>query len=44
MSSESLLTVANYAEKLNSNFKEINVDCRKLSIVRDLLEPPQKTF
>lgn len=44
MSSESLLTVANYAEQLNSNFKEINVDCRKLSIVRDLLEPPQKNF
>lgn len=44
MSSESLLTVSNYAEQINSNFKEINVDCRKLSIVRDLLEPPQKTF
>lgn len=42
MSSESLLTVANYAEELNCNFKEKNIDCRKISIVRDLLEPTKK--
>lgn len=42
MSSESLLTVSNYAEYLNCKFKEEKIDCRKLSVVRDLLEPTNK--